>query len=153
MQRACVIAAILLLWTGGRATRGADDAGSPRWWKGNLHTHTLWSDGDDFPDMASLWYKEHGYQFLAISDHNVLQHGDVWMRIATMKGGHVAFDKYLKQFGPRWVESRGQSEKGGPIEVRLKPIGEYRTFVEEPESSSSFSQRKSAIKSMGCRSI
>src|SRR5579883_1070740 len=21
----------------------------PQYWKGNLHTHTLWSDGDDFP--------------------------------------------------------------------------------------------------------
>ncbi|MFN0066994.1 MAG: hypothetical protein ACKVYV_05090, partial [Limisphaerales bacterium] len=21
----------------------------PRWWKGNLHTHSFWSDGDDFP--------------------------------------------------------------------------------------------------------
>jgi hypothetical protein len=20
----------------------------PRWWKGNLHTHSLWSDGNDF---------------------------------------------------------------------------------------------------------
>jgi hypothetical protein len=24
----------------------------PRWWRGNLHAHTLWSDGDDFPEMA-----------------------------------------------------------------------------------------------------
>lgn len=132
MQRVCTIVAILSLWTGVRVTLGADDANSPRWWKGNLHTHTLWSDGDDFPDMASLWYKEHDYQFLAISDHNVLQHGDVWKRIATMKGGHVAFDKYLKRLGATWVESRGQSENGGPIEVRLKPIQEYRTLVEEP---------------------
>ena len=21
-----------------------------RWWKGNLHTHSLWSDGDDYPE-------------------------------------------------------------------------------------------------------
>jgi hypothetical protein len=48
------------------------DSSSPRWFKGNLHTHSLWSDGDDFPEMIADWYKQHGYHFLAISDHNVL---------------------------------------------------------------------------------
>ena len=32
-----------------------------RWWKGNLHTHTLWSDGDDYPEMVLDWYKSRGY--------------------------------------------------------------------------------------------
>src|SRR4051794_14253426 len=27
------------------------DGPSPRWLKGNLHTHSFWSDGDDFPEM------------------------------------------------------------------------------------------------------
>ena len=40
------------------------------WHKGNLHTHSLWSDGDDFPEMIIKWYKDHNYQFIAISDHN-----------------------------------------------------------------------------------
>ena len=48
-----------------------------RWWKGNLHTHTLWSDGDDFPEMVVDWYKSRGYDFLALSDHNTLQLGAV----------------------------------------------------------------------------
>src|SRR4051794_5106800 len=43
---------------------------APRWWKGNLHTHTLWSDGDDFPEMVAEWYRTHDYNFLALSDHN-----------------------------------------------------------------------------------
>lgn len=30
----------------------------PRWWKGNLHTHTLWSDGDDYPEMVVDWVQE-----------------------------------------------------------------------------------------------
>ena len=28
-----------------------------RWWKGNLHTHSLWSDGDDYPEMIADWYR------------------------------------------------------------------------------------------------
>ena len=45
------------------------------WWKGNLHTHSLWSDGDDYQEMIVEWYKEQGYHFLALSDHNVVLEG------------------------------------------------------------------------------
>src|SRR5687768_9042704 len=51
-----------------------------RWWKGNLHTHTLWSDGDDFPEMVAEWYRTRDYNFLALSDHNVLSQGIRWMK-------------------------------------------------------------------------
>jgi hypothetical protein len=43
-----------------------------RWFKGNTHTHTLESDGDSPPEYVTRWYREHGYQFLVLSDHNVL---------------------------------------------------------------------------------
>ena len=46
-----------------------------RWWKGNLHTHSLWSDGNDFPEMIADWYRKNGYHFLALSDHNILKRG------------------------------------------------------------------------------
>lgn len=42
-----------------------------KWWKGNLHTHTDLSDGDSPPGQVARWYDEAGYDFLAISDHNV----------------------------------------------------------------------------------
>ena len=41
-----------------------------KWYKGNLHTHTINSDGDSAPDAVARWYKEHRYQFLALTDHN-----------------------------------------------------------------------------------
>ena len=41
----------------------------PRWWKGNTHTHTLWSDGDGAPELVAGLYKEAGYHFLVLSDH------------------------------------------------------------------------------------
>jgi hypothetical protein len=43
-----------------------------RWFKGNTHTHTTESDGDSSPDVVAGWYRGHGYQFLVLSDHNVL---------------------------------------------------------------------------------
>ena len=43
-----------------------------RWYKGNTHTHTLNSDGDSSPDDVVRWSREHGYNFLVITDHNYL---------------------------------------------------------------------------------
>jgi hypothetical protein len=48
------------------------DARAPRWYKGNTHTHTLNSDGDSHPDDVVKWYRSHGYQFVVLTDHNVI---------------------------------------------------------------------------------
>jgi hypothetical protein len=50
----------------------APSPAAPRWWKGNTHTHTLNSDGDTSPGEVAHWYRDHGYDFLCISDHNYL---------------------------------------------------------------------------------
>lgn len=43
-----------------------------KWLKGNIHTHTTESDGDASPQHVAEWYKQHGYDFLVLSDHNHL---------------------------------------------------------------------------------
>ena len=40
------------------------------WYKGNIHTHTTESDGDEEPRKVVSWYRKHGYDFLVLSDHN-----------------------------------------------------------------------------------
>lgn len=102
-----------------------------RWYKGNLHTHSLWSDGDDFPEMIALWYREHGYHFLALSDHNILSQGMKWMPLTKIesRGGRDALPKYKARFAEGWVQTRGSSEEGN-LEVRLKPLDEVRAVVE-----------------------
>ncbi len=111
-----------------RPTHGA----TLRWYKGNLHTHTLWSDGDDFPDMIADWYRQRGYNFLALSDHNILSQGMKWMPLKTIenRAGSEALPKYLARFGKDWVQTRGSAE-AGDLAVRLKPLEEVRALVEE----------------------
>jgi hypothetical protein len=109
-----------------------------QWFKGNLHTHSLWSDGDDYPEMIADWYKSKGYHFLALSDHNVLQEGTRWFELkapavvageVVQRGAGEVLQKYIAKFGPDWVEQR---EADGKKEVRLKPLAEYRSLLEEP---------------------
>lgn len=131
MIRPCVFIFLLICLSN---LRGAisDDAvpnnPATRWWKGNLHTHSHWSDGDDYPEMIAEWYKTNGYNFLALSDHNTLLTGTKWITITNSKGGEAAFRKYLARFGPRWVETRNIA---GKRQVRLKTLDEFRKKMEE----------------------
>ena len=42
------------------------------WFRGNLHTHTTQSDGAFSPAENVRWHEEHGYDFVCVTDHNVL---------------------------------------------------------------------------------
>lgn len=46
---------------------------SKKWFKGNLHMHNQWSDGNPLPEWAVDWYKSNGYDFICPSDHNIFQ--------------------------------------------------------------------------------
>ncbi|HUU35657.1 MAG TPA: CehA/McbA family metallohydrolase, partial [Vicinamibacterales bacterium] len=62
-----------MLWgNAAPAAQPAPDRSAWRWYKGNTHAHTLESDGDSTPEEVTRWYHERGYQFLVLSDHNVL---------------------------------------------------------------------------------
>lgn len=63
------------------------------WFKGNLHTHTLNSDGDSTPDDVVRWYREHGYNFVTLTDHNYLTSVD------GLNALHGADDKFLVMKG------------------------------------------------------
>lgn len=105
---------------------------TPKWFKGNLHTHSLWSDGDDFPERIAAWYRDQGYHFLAISDHNTIQTGDKWVRFADLKkrGAGPAAVSYLKDFADL-ARTRGDTSTEA-YEIRLTPFAEYQQKFQKP---------------------
>jgi hypothetical protein len=68
---------------------GANAAAGGRWFKGNTHTHTVNSDGDSTPDEVVRWYREHGYHFLVLTDHNYLTN------VGGLNAVHGADEKFL----------------------------------------------------------
>src|SRR5258708_1237227 len=125
-----------LLWS----NRRGEQAGSPvealaadntyKWYRGNIHTHTLWSDGDDYPEMVALWYKDRGYDFLSFSDHNTLLKQDRWIDVIQNKGGQQAFDKLKARFPQDWIEERTNDNERQ--EVRLKTLDEIVKRIGSP---------------------
>ena len=97
----------------------------PRWWRGNLHTHSFWSDGRAFPEEAIAWYRNHGYHFLSLSDHNVFQDDpDRWI---SETGRERYFAEYLAAF-PDAQTRRGAEGR----EARLSTFAELASRFDEP---------------------
>ena len=110
------------------------------WRRGNMHTHSLWSDGDDYPEMIAAWYKERGYQFLVFTDHNTLLKNERWVEIDKTKGGRNAFEALKTAFPNEGVTTRmrevekGEEKKKENIEeVRLKTFDEIFSKLAVPQ--------------------
>ena len=104
--------------------------GELRWRRGNMHTHSLWSDGDHYPEMIAIWYRDHGYQFLVFTDHNTLLKNEKWVDVDKPKGGRPAFDALKTQFQGDWVVTR---QSGNKLECRLKTFDEIYSKMAVPQ--------------------
>jgi hypothetical protein len=122
---------MLAILIGVMTASAAGQGGQTQWYRGNTHTHTLWSDGDGAPELVAEWYHSHGYHFLVLSDHNVLSEGETWFPVE--KGGRLTSERVKdleRRFGPEWVELR--RPEGGPLQMRLKTLDELRARFEAP---------------------
>ena len=83
----------------------------PHWYKGNTHTHTLESDGDASPADVVRWYREHGYDFLVITDHDRVTeiHDDKLLLIP----GEEVTDRFAKK--PLHVNAIGLTKVVAPL--------------------------------------
>ncbi len=73
--------------------------------------------------MVVSWYRDHGYSFIALSDHNILAEGEKWINISEIPGGRAVHYRYVEKFWADWVEQRVED---GDTLVRLKTLDEYR---------------------------
>lgn len=101
-----------------------------QWYKGNLHTHSYWSDGDEFPEVIVDWYKTNDYQFIALSDHNIFADVEKWKTISNDSIYQNGFKNYLEKYGEEWVNYRMDS---GRLQVKLKTYEEYSNRYKEKD--------------------
>ena len=119
----------------------AADASGKKWFRGNLHMHSQWSDGKVMPECAVHWYKSRGYHFVCLSDHNLIQTHD--LKLSSKRGGDFSselpafegedsFWKVIFPKGDKGVLSQEMVDQAiqlfGADTVRTKKVGE-RTFV------------------------
>ncbi|GGK34078.1 hypothetical protein GCM10007962_30650 [Yeosuana aromativorans] len=102
-----------------------------KWFKGNLHTHSYWSDGDEFPEMIMDWYKTNNYHFVVLSDHNTLAEGEKWKRILNDTIYRKAFKNYLNKYNRD--SSVVYKKNLDTLFVKLKTFEEYKPLFEEKD--------------------
>jgi hypothetical protein len=74
--------------------------------RGNLHAHTLFSDGVKSPTELVAAYEAMGYDFLAITDHEDLVGGDYWQalgklspRLLLFQGVEISYQRFPQHVG------------------------------------------------------
>ena len=113
-----------------------DSSELENWYKGNLHTHTFWSDGDAPPEIAVAWYKARGYDFLALSDHNILSVGEKWIKVLDENPGgwppsmtKAKLADLRERFGADWPITRMVEDT---LEMALATLPKLKKKFMEP---------------------
>jgi hypothetical protein len=104
----------------GPTAQSVSPAQPSRWYKGNTHTHTLNSDGDSTPDEVVRWYREHGYHFIVLTDHNFLTSTDA------LNALHGADEKFLVMRGEEVTDRFGDKPlhvNGLDLSRKVEPQG------------------------------
>ena len=98
------------------------------WYRGNIHMHSFWSDGNVYPEQAVAWYKDNGYHFVVLSDHTYLQlNPQRWINVGTSAARVALFDQLVERFGQ--PDTR---EVEGNRQVRLRTINELKEIFDAP---------------------
>lgn len=117
---AAALACVYLFATRAQTASSQTGRETRRWYKGNTHTHTLNSDGDSTPDEVTRWYREHGYQFLVLTDHNFLTSVDA------LNALHGADEQFLVLRGEEVTDRFGEKPihvNGLNVREKVEPQG------------------------------
>jgi hypothetical protein len=81
---------------------------------------------------VTAWYVEHGYDFLVLSDHNVLLRGERWVNVSDAPGSPLTparIDELRTRLGADAIVERAQD---GVRQMRLQTLEELRARFEQP---------------------
>lgn len=139
--------------------------GDGQWYKGNLHCHTTISDGSLTPEEVVALYKDNGYSFLAISDHNVYTdfgstfNSDDFVILPAVEASAALFDKKgsancLKTHHIHGIAAPDLNE----VHRGLKPLKHMEEFPEriytgQWDGAAAAQQLADDLKDRGCITI
>ena len=114
---------------------GAGGKGPRVWRKGQLHAHTIWSDGQALPEEALAVYRARGFDFVCLSDHDQFPTAtDHWISVEKKFGEwpyHLAEEalQRAEKLAPGSIRVRNVWCRRY---VRLKPFAELARQFNEP---------------------
>ena len=105
----------------GLLTLASPAAAQQRWFKGNTHAHSLNSDGDVPVDAVVRWYREHGYHFTFITEH------EYFTDVAPMNALFGGANRFLVIAGQEVTQRIADSlHSGGVRQAHVNALGTNR---------------------------
>lgn len=120
-----------MIAAGAAGCAGLNFAQRKRWYRGMLHMHSLWSDGTVLPEQALAAYRDAGYDFVSLTEHNRFSDDpDRWIRVGNgTEGGwppRVIHPDCFWTYMERFSKTASVREKDGKKEVRMLTYGEFK---------------------------
>lgn len=113
MRLILVVVALALL--------AGEASGQSRWYKGNTHAHSLNSDGDVPVDEVVRWYREHGYHFTFLTEH------EYFTDVAPLNGLFAGANRFLVIAGQEVTQRIADSaHSGGVRQAHVNALGSNR---------------------------
>ena len=95
--------------------------GQGRWFKGNTHAHSLNSDGDVPVDDVVRWYREHGYHFTFITEH------EYFTDVAPLNALFAGANRFLVIAGQEVTQRVADAKhSGGVRQAHVNALGTSR---------------------------
>ena len=95
--------------------------GQGRWFKGNTHAHSLNSDGDVPVDEVVRWYREHGYHFTFITEH------EYFTDVAPLNALFAGANRFLVIAGQEVTQRVADAKhSGGVRQAHVNALGTSR---------------------------
>ena len=92
-----------------------------RWFKGNTHAHSLNSDGDVPVDDVVRWYREHGYHFTFITEH------EYFTDVAPLNALFAGANRFLVIAGQEVTQRVADAKhSGGVRQAHVNALGTSR---------------------------
>jgi hypothetical protein len=111
----------LFLLLASLACLAQEASGQVRWFKGNTHAHSLNSDGDVPVDAVVRWYREHGYHFTFITDH------EYFTDVAPLNALFAGANRFLVIAGQEVTQRIADSaHTGGVRQAHVNALGASR---------------------------
>lgn len=124
-----LVAVGLVAHAPGQSLRASD---TERWYKGQTHMHTLWSDGDAAPELAMKQYKDYKFDFVVMTDHNVIPNIERWFPVDSPSEKRLTTERVEQLKSLFGADSVVLREENGKKEMRLKTIDELKAMFDEP---------------------
>ena len=126
--------------------------GQSRWFKGNTHAHSLNSDGDVPVDAVVRWYREHGYHFTFVTEH------EYFTDVAPLNALFGGANRFLVIAGQEVTQRVADSAHSGGVRQahvnalgtsRLVPTIGERNVAKGMSIASTYARHDAAIRAAG----